>query len=204
MDGSEKLIITDNDIRIVGLAKDYVMHIGENSAMQKLAEIVTRNGGDILELGFGMHLSADAVQSNPNVTSHTIIEVHPEIYKKALEWSKDKPNTKILLGDWIDVLPTLTDKFDGILHDTHREYNTHLLLDYAIPNCKVGTIIGFFTYKLPDNRLGAYRHSISDSEKTELPYFSTNRWKNGYELKYTIFNGKDYEKDSNITKNTII
>jgi hypothetical protein len=151
-----------------------------------------------------MHLSADGVQSNPNVTSHTIIEVHPEIYKQALEWAKDKPNTKILLGDWVDVLPTLTDKFDGILHDTHRESNIRLLLDYAKPNCKVGTIIGFFAYKFLDNRFSAYRHLILDNEKSELPYFKTNRWQNGYELKYTIFNGTDYGRDSTIPKNSLI
>lgn len=197
MDGTEKIKITNDDIRIVGLDNDYVMHIGEKTTMQKLAEIVTKNGGDILELGFGMHLSADAIQSNPNVTSHTIIEVHPEIYKKALDWAKDKPNTKILLGNWIDILPTLTDKFDGILHDTHKERKNdiRLLLNLAKPNCKVNTIVGFFMYKFIDNRISVYRHSVLDSEKSELPYFNTTRWKNGYELKYTIFNGTDFERD---------
>ena len=53
------------------------MHIGEKTLMEKLSEMVTTNGGDILEIGFGMHLSADEIQNNPNVTSHTIIEVHP-------------------------------------------------------------------------------------------------------------------------------
>jgi hypothetical protein len=193
MTGKEEIKITEDDIRIIGLEKDYVMHIGEKSTMYKLAEIVTVNGGDILELGFGMHLSADAVQSNPRVTSHTIIEVHPEIYERALLWAKDKPNTRILLGDWVDILPTLTDKFDGILHDTHRESNIQLLLDHAKPNCKVGTVIGFFSYKFVDYRFGAYRHVLTDSEKTELPYVDNARWKHGYELKYTIFNGKDYQ-----------
>ena len=204
MNGKENIKITDNDIRIVDLDKDYVMHIGEKTTMQKLAEIVTRNGGDILELGFGMHLSADAVQSNPNVTSHTIIEVHPEIYKRALEWSKNKPNTKILLGDWINILPTLTDKFDGILHDTHRERKGHmkLFLDSIKPNCKVNTIVGFFNYKFIDTRISVHRHLLLDSEKSELPYFDTTRWKNGYELKYTIFNGIDFEQD-NIIKSLI-
>ena len=65
-----------------------VMHVGERSLMNKLAEIVTQNGGDILEIGFGMNLSANAIQSNPNVTSHTIIEIHPVQYERALEWAK--------------------------------------------------------------------------------------------------------------------
>ena len=119
MNGTEKLIFSSDEIKIVGREGEAVMHRGETSLMNKLAEIVTKNGGDILELGFGMHISADAIQSNPNVTSHTIIEVHPDIYRIALLWAKNKPNTRILLGDWVDILPTLDQKFDGILHDTH-------------------------------------------------------------------------------------
>jgi guanidinoacetate N-methyltransferase len=72
MNGREKLIFSPDEIRIDGLKRDYVMHKGEKSLMDKLAEIATMNGGDILEIGFGMHISADAIQSNPNVKSHTI------------------------------------------------------------------------------------------------------------------------------------
>ena len=85
MNGTEKLIFSSDEIKIVVREVEAVMHRGETSLMNKLAEIVTKNGVDILELGFGMHLSADEIQSNPNVTSHTIIEVHPEIYKKLEE-----------------------------------------------------------------------------------------------------------------------
>ncbi len=203
MNGTEKLTLSSDEIRIVGgLPGDYVMHRGEKSLMVKLAEIVTKNGGDILELGFGMHLSADAVQSNLNVKSHTIIEVHPEIYKNALIWAKDKPNTKIILGDWVDIIPTITDKFDGILHDTHMDYNLKNFLNLIKPNCKVGTIVGLFQLDIIDKRLTPYRHRITDEEMQILPYANSSRWKTEYELKYTIFNGVDFEKD-NITKTLI-
>jgi hypothetical protein len=199
MKGDEKLIISSDEIRIEGLSvAPIVMHRGEKSTMNKLAEIVTKNGGDILELGFGMHLSADAIQSNPNVTSHTIIEVHPEIYQRALLWAENKPNTKILLGDWIDILPTIIDKFDGILHDTHLDDNINKLLDYIKPNCKIGTIVGLFTLNVEDIRLSGYRHCLTDEEKKILPYSNSGRWKNEYELKYTIFNGNDFQKDNTI------
>jgi hypothetical protein len=195
MNGTEKLTLSSDEIRIDGLKGDYVMHRGEKSLMVKLAEIVTKNGGDILELGFGMHLSADAIQSNPNVTSHTIIEVHPEIYKHALSWSKDKPNTNILLGDWVDILPNIIDKFDGVLHDTHMDYNLEKFLEYIKPNCKIGTIIGFFQLNTMDSRLTPYYHRITDEEMQILPYANSSRWKNEYELRYTIFNGTDFQKD---------
>jgi hypothetical protein len=204
MDGKEKLILSPDEIRIEGIKVGaIVMHRGEKSTMYKLAEIVTKNGGDILELGFGMHISADAIQSNPKVKSHTIIEVHPEIYKHALQWAKDKPNTKILLGDWVDVLSTITDKFDGILYDTHLDDSGLKLFDYVKPNCKVGTIVGLFGSFYPDDiKLSAYRHRITDEERETLPYSGSPDWKNDYELKYAIFNGTDFQKD-NIIKSLI-
>ena len=198
MKGNEKIITSTNEIRINGLKKDYIMHNGEKSLMCKLAEITTKNGGDILEIGFGMHLSADAIQSNPNVTSHTIIEVHPEMYKNAIIWSENKQNTKIILGDWIDILPILDTKFDGVLHDTHHDMNILKFLDYIKPNCKKGTIISFFEFPAIDTRFNSYRHNLTQSEKESLPYSHNNHFKYGYELKYTTFDGKSFVKDFDI------
>jgi predicted O-methyltransferase YrrM len=198
MVGTEKISLSTDEIRINGLEKDYVMHIGEKSLMCKLAEITTKNGGDILEIGFGMHLSADAIQSNSNVTSHTIIEVHPEIYENALEWSKNKPNTEILFGDWIDILPKLDKKFDGILHDTHHDENVIKFLDYIKPNCKKGTIVSFFQFHSEDARFNAYRHNLTLEEIESLPYSHNISFINGYELKYTTFDGKSFVRDRNV------
>jgi hypothetical protein len=200
MKGNEKLIISDESIKIPEEHRDgIVMHKGEKSLMRKLAEIATKNGGDILEIGFGMHLSADGVQSNPNVTSHTIIEVHPEIYKHALSWAKNKPNTEIILGDWIDILPTLDKKFDGVLHDTHLDMNLPKFLDYIKPNCKINTIVAFFEYNGNRNYITGVRIPMVSDEYESLPYKDNNAFlKNSYELQYTIFNGNTFTKDKNI------
>lgn len=194
------IIITEDSITVPSKTKTgMVMHKSEKSLMLKLAEITTKNGGDILELGFGMHLSADGIQSNPNVTSHTIIEKHNEIYKVALEWAKDKPNTKILLGDWIDILPDIDKKFDGVLHDTYMDVNIDKFLDYIKPNCKEGTIVGFFEYPKFNNNLSGVRFSLTYEEFNSLPYNDNNLFKgNSYELKYTIFDGTKFVKDKNI------
>lgn len=196
MNGKEKIIVSSDEIMMDDCTNgDRVMHIGELSLMQKLANIVTKNGGDILEIGFGMHLSADEIQSNPNVTSHTIIEVHPEIYQNALEWCKDKPNTKILLGDWIELLPISEMKYDGVLHDTHLDPNISKFLEYIKPNCKQGTIVGFFEPPIKDSRLNAIRHTLTEVEFKSLPYKNEHFKYGDYELQYTIFNGVDFEKD---------
>ena len=55
MKGTEELII-NNDVIKLSTDNEHsaVMHIAEKSIMDKLADIVTKNGGDILEIGFGM------------------------------------------------------------------------------------------------------------------------------------------------------
>lgn len=203
MKGDEELVFTKDSIYIKDTIaqKTAVMHAGEDSLMKKLAEIVTENGGSILEIGFGMHISADYVQSNPAVTSHTIIEVHPEIYKSALNWAKDKPNVKIILGDWIEVLPTLSVKFDGILHDTHEDKNIHRFLEFAKPVCNLGCIVGFFDYYVVDTRMNGVRHSLTKEEYESLPYKNSIGFiNNQFELKYTTFNGTDFYKNSNTSR----
>jgi len=94
-----------------------VMMDWEAPLTQRHAEFVCENGGDILEIGFGMGIASDYIQSHsPN--SHTIIELHPQIAQKAREWAIDKPSVTIVEGDWLDVVPTLG-TFDGIFYDTY-------------------------------------------------------------------------------------
>lgn len=116
----EDIIYFINDKSPTG--KDEIMMRWETPIMYKHAEFVAGAGGDILELGFGMGISADFIQSfKPK--SHTIIEIHPQIYQKAMEWAEGKENVKIILGDWYDVYESLG-KFDGLFHDTYDDYNT--------------------------------------------------------------------------------
>ena len=50
-----------------------IMMSWEHPVMQRSAEFVCENGGDILEIGFGMGIASDYIQSySPN--SHIIIE----------------------------------------------------------------------------------------------------------------------------------
>ena len=97
-----------------------VMMDWEASIMERSAEFVCENGGDILEIGFGMGIASDYIQSH-SPTSHTIIELHPQLAEKAREWATGKSNVTIVEGDWIDVISTLG-KFDGIFYDTYGSF----------------------------------------------------------------------------------
>ena len=76
------------------------------------------------------------------------------------------------------------------------------LFDYVKPNCKVGTIVGLFGAYPKDIKVSGYRHRITDEERRILPYSGNPQWENDYELKYSIFNGTDFQKD-NIIKSLI-
>ena len=93
-----------------------VMMSWEAPIMEKSAEFVCQNGGDILEIGFGMGIASDYIQSH-SPTSHTIIEMHPQIAERARTWASDKPNVTIIEGDWIEEIDSLG-SFDGIFFDT--------------------------------------------------------------------------------------
>ncbi len=73
--------------------------------------------GDVLEIGFGCGYSADYIQSH-NPQSHTIVECHPEVIKKAKEWAKDKKNVKIVEDTWQNALKKLG-SFDSIFFDDY-------------------------------------------------------------------------------------
>ena len=195
MNGKEELIITDEYIYTPHNDHN-VMHICETSLMKRQAEVTTTNGGDILEIGFGMHISADFIVNNPNVTSYTVIEIHPVQYERALEWAKTKtiPIT-VILGDWIDVLPILDKKYDGVFFDTDTDGRITKFLDKVKPNCKEGTIVSFYAYYVYDTRLNPVTISYTDEEFEAM----NERWRRSpffknksYTFFYTTFNGVDF------------
>ena len=122
----------------------YVMGDWEDPIMKAHAEITCRNGGHILEVGFGMGISANYIQEQ-DIESHTIIELNDEVYEKAVEWAKDKPNTEIVSGDWKTL--ELDKKFDAIFFDAYVQDKLFMLFPIHILRfCKVGTILTFFNH----------------------------------------------------------
>jgi tetratricopeptide (TPR) repeat protein len=93
-----------------------VMMEWERPIMERSAEIVTHNHGDVLNVGFGMAIIDTAIQKQ-GVKNHTIIEAHPQVVARAGEWARDKTGVTIVPSTWqkaLDQLPC----FDGIYFDT--------------------------------------------------------------------------------------
>jgi len=98
-----------------------VMMDWENTLMSASAAYVCENGGDILEIGFGMGISAGYIQEH-SITSHTIIENHPQIIEKAYTWAQGKTNVNIITGSWFDIRSELN-TYDGLFYDTFGDNN---------------------------------------------------------------------------------
>lgn len=92
----------------------------EQPYMAKLAEVACRNGGRVLEVGFGLGLSATAIQSH-DIEEHIIIEANEGVIARGQEWAKEQPHkVTFIKGLWQDVVASLPDdSLDGVLYDTY-------------------------------------------------------------------------------------
>jgi|TARA_B110000908_G_C10026560_1_gene345395 spermidine synthase len=138
------LTFTDNEVcyMVNEGPKNQVMMDWEMDIMEAHAKSITKNGGDILEIGFGMGISAGFIQSN-SINSHTIVEIHPQIIIKAQEWAKDKPNVNIIEGNWIDNLDKLL-TYDGLFYDTWCDDNIQMFFDLLPTFMKKGGRASWF------------------------------------------------------------
>lgn len=113
----EPATFTDKELVIQGHP---VMERWEDSYMAELARITAQNGGDVLEVGFGMGISAEYIQMH-QIDTHTIIEANTDVFTKLTQFAqKSSRPVKALHGFWQDVTLTLPDEsLSGILFDTY-------------------------------------------------------------------------------------
>jgi len=110
---SDKIYYSDSDTTYE------VMMDWEDDIMKASADYVCEGGGDILEIGFGMGISANYIQAN-SITSHTIVENHPQVIERAKAWAVGKSNVTIVEGDWYAIKDSLS-TYDGVFYDTWGE-----------------------------------------------------------------------------------
>ena len=136
---SDKIICQSSDW--LGFDKEVMMD-WEHPIMSASAAYVTQGGGDILEIGFGMGISAGYIQSH-SISSHTIIENHPQIIEKLETWANGKSNVNIISQSWSDVTGSLS-TYDGIFYDVDFDDNWNLFSSSLSSLIKSGTKITFF------------------------------------------------------------
>eukprot|EP00756_Hemistasia_phaeocysticola_P060657 Hpha_TRINITY_DN4213_c0_g1::TRINITY_DN4213_c0_g1_i2::g.186762::m.186762/K00542/GAMT; guanidinoacetate N-methyltransferase len=104
-----------------------VMEDWETPYMEALSKTVGAQGGRVLEVGYGLGLSARALgllgQSEGEVQlgEHVIIEANIEVAAAAETYAKSAPvPTTVLKGFWQDIVPELPPgSFSGVLFDAY-------------------------------------------------------------------------------------
>ncbi|GAB2749971.1 class I SAM-dependent methyltransferase [Kitasatospora kifunensis] len=113
-------VYTNETLRIAGHP---VMETWETPYMQRLAAIAASGGGRVLEVGYGMGISAAAILAHEQVNSYVAIECHPEVVSHAVHVLRQeigRQRAHVLSGYWEDLTVLLADEsFDGILFDTY-------------------------------------------------------------------------------------
>lgn len=138
-----------------------VMQDWERPLMQAMAQIVTESHGDVLELGFGIGISATYIQE-AGVRSHTIVECNAEVVEEFERWRARYPDRDIRLvqGRWQDVVDRLG-TFDGIFFDTYPTSETEFtetvlnsitFAEHFIPRasrlCRPGGVFTYYTNEI--------------------------------------------------------
>ncbi len=181
-----------------------VMMDWETPIMRRSAEWVT-NGGkveSVLELGFGMGISAGFIQ-NYQPVQHTIIETHLAITERANAWAGERntyydknrlKNRVTILGgkNWFDEFRKSFEKsglqeFDAIFIDTYQDTKLHEFKNYITKMLKKGgrmtwwnPMENFIPDETTKNRRGVSYELIRLSDyKIQIPkneYHNTNEY----------------------------
>ena len=155
-----------------------VMMNWEAPIMEKSAEFICHNKGDILEIGFGMGICSDYIQAQ-GVNSHTIVEIHPQIIERLNTWASGKSNVTVIEGDWNSVSGLGT--YDGIFIDTFGDENWSKFKDFAISKGKSGAKITYWNNFAEEKN----EHNFSDINFEQVDISPT-------ENMYTDMNSKYY------------
>ena len=125
-----------------------IMDDQETLIMEESAKVICKNGGDILNVGFGLGIIDSYIQQH-KIKSHTIIEIHPGVIQHAKNLGFDK-KARLCQGDWrvwVSKFKEEGKKFDGIYFDTYNiteESNRQLTnqLSEIDSTLNVGNLIG--------------------------------------------------------------
>ncbi len=171
----EKALQTDEKLAIEGHP---VMERWETPYMEAFAALVTRNGvGRILECGFGLGISASAIQSY-SPEEHVIIEANQDVFQRLIDFQKSAADKVTpILGLACEALESFHDQsFDGIFYDTYPlnadEQHTHqfTFVKKAYPLLKKGGVLTYCNLTSTGVLKNRYDSWEALFTETQLPY----------------------------------
>lgn len=154
--GQQEVAYDDKQLMLKG---HQVMQAWEDRIMQAMAENITQTHGDILEIGFGMGISATHILEQ-GVRSYTVVEPNVNVMKAFENWREKYASTpvKLLRGNWQDVSNQFTE-YDGVSFDPYFvadpgsvevESSTAVgsFLPLVVPHIREGGVMTYFTREI--------------------------------------------------------
>lgn len=154
-----------------------VMERWETPYMEEFAALVCRNGGCILECGFGMGISASAIQSHAP-DEHIIIEANLDVFKR-LQAFQEKAEHQVapIFGLATEIAQSFPPEvFDGIFYDTYplnkNEQHTHqfAFIKTAYHALKPGGILSYCNLTSTGSLKADYDSWEALFEETQIPH----------------------------------
>ncbi len=153
-----------------------VMEDWETPYMKRLAGIVATRGETVLEVGFGMGISAQHVQQG-SVGRHIVIEANRDVFRCLEEFAQRAPGLVVpVFGFWQDVLPTIeNESVDGILFDTYplKDEEVHCnhfpFFEHAHRILKKGGVLTYYSDEISGFST-AHRMSLLDAGFTDIKH----------------------------------
>lgn len=154
-------VFTNHQLEIQGHP---VMESWEHPYMEELAQTAAANNGRVLEVGFGMGISADYIHQH-NIEEHVVIEGNYQVFQKLLKFHSTS-NRKVtpLFGLWQEVVPELdSESFDGILFDTYplteeEIHSNHFsFFNDAYRLLKKGGVLTYYSDEISEYSTSHYR-----------------------------------------------
>ena len=132
-----------------------VMEAWETPYMKELSGVITRHGGQTLEIGYGMGFATRYILDNPRVQHHTVVEAHAAVLEKCRHVHADEIESgrlTVVCGLWQDSTPELpSGSFDGVLFDTYpltpdELHKNHFpFFDEAYRLLKKGGVLSYYS-----------------------------------------------------------
>ena len=145
-----------------------VMMGWERPLMKRVSELLTFNGGDVLNIGFGMGI-IDGYIHDKNPNSHTVIEYHPDVidYIKENGW-EDKAD--FIYSKWQDQIGKIG-PFDSIYLDTWNDSRVPYINELLDKCLKVG---GIFSIWFNRWEMDMILENLSNDYEVSYEYFNND------------------------------
>tara|TARA_R110000765_G_C18657422_1_gene576366 strand:+ start:45 stop:665 length:621 start_codon:yes stop_codon:yes gene_type:complete len=167
-----------DDGRLLDYKGDSVMMDWEDDIMRDAAKLICRDGGKVLNIGFGLGIIDNYIQSH-TPQEHWIIEAHPQVINKMKKegWHKKK-NVTCIFDRWQNVINDLPE-FDGIYFDTWADPDELLFPDNAPKILSPGGKLLLFDGRLRENTIFKRMGLVIENHITTINKVNENQTSRG-------------------------